>query len=107
MCSINRPSNLQSVSYHCNDSDCPALFVFFALCSRPFHRKHRGSIRRQIIMANALPRVALLVAGCAALASAATITVGDSQGWATGVDYTSWANSKSFSVGDTLGELAS
>ncbi|WVZ65275.1 hypothetical protein U9M48_014670 [Paspalum notatum var. saurae] len=53
-------------------------------------------------MANALPLVALLVAGCAALASAATYTVGDSQGWTTGVDYTSWASAKSFGVGDKL-----
>ncbi|RCV12052.1 hypothetical protein SETIT_2G237300v2 [Setaria italica] len=53
-------------------------------------------------MAKALPLVALLIAGCAALASAATITVGDSQGWTTGVDYTSWASGKSFSVGDKL-----
>ncbi|CAL5063939.1 unnamed protein product [Urochloa decumbens] len=54
-------------------------------------------------MANALPLVALLViAGCAALASATTYTVGDSQGWTTGVDYTSWASGKSFAVGDKL-----
>ena len=56
-------------------------------------------------MANALPLVALLVAGCAALASATTFTVGGSQGWTTGVNYDSWANDKSFAVGDTLGEL--
>ncbi|CAL5081872.1 unnamed protein product [Urochloa decumbens] len=54
-------------------------------------------------MANALPLVALLViAGCAALASATTYTVGDSQGWTTGVDYTSWASGKNFGVGDKL-----
>ncbi|RLN34624.1 blue copper protein-like [Panicum miliaceum] len=54
-------------------------------------------------MANAaLPLVALLVAGCAALASATTFTVGDSQGWTTGVNYNSWASGKSFAVGDTL-----
>ena len=56
-------------------------------------------------MANALPLVALLVAGCAALASATTFTVGGSQGWTTGVDYNSWASDKSFAIGDTLGEL--
>ncbi|KAJ1290042.1 hypothetical protein BS78_02G211800 [Paspalum vaginatum] len=54
-------------------------------------------------MANALPLVALLVAGCAALASATTYNVGDSQGWTTGgVDYSTWASGKSFAVGDTL-----
>nr|CAB3453657.1 unnamed protein product [Digitaria exilis] len=54
-------------------------------------------------MANALPLVTLLVlAGSAALASATTFTVGDSQGWTTGVNYNSWASSKSFAVGDTL-----
>ncbi|PUZ71094.1 hypothetical protein GQ55_2G287500 [Panicum hallii var. hallii] len=54
-------------------------------------------------MANAaFPLVALLVAGCAALASATTFTVGDSQGWTTGVNYDSWASGKSFAVGDTL-----
>ncbi|CAN6204746.1 unnamed protein product [Urochloa humidicola] len=54
-------------------------------------------------MANALPLVALLViAGSAALASATTYTVGDSQGWMSGVDYTSWASGKSFAVGDKL-----
>ncbi|KAG2643951.1 blue copper protein-like [Panicum virgatum] len=53
-------------------------------------------------MATALPLVALLVAGCAALASATTFTVGESQGWTTGANYDSWANGKSFAVGDTL-----
>ena len=56
-------------------------------------------------MATALPLVALLVAGCAALASATTFTVGESQGWTTGANYDSWANGKGFAVGDTLGEL--
>lgn len=56
--------------------------------------------------ANALLLVSLVVAGCAALASATTYTVGDSQGWTTAVDYNSWASGKSFAVGDTLGERA-
>lgn len=56
-------------------------------------------------MANALLLVALLVVGCAALASATTYTVGDSQGWTTAGDYNSWASGKSFVVGDKLGEL--
>lgn len=29
-------------------------------------------------------------------------TVGDSSGWASGVDYTTWASDKTFKVGDTL-----
>jgi hypothetical protein len=55
-------------------------------------------------MAKALVLVALLVAGCAALASATTYNVGDSQGWTTGFDYTSWASNKAFAVGDRLGK---
>jgi hypothetical protein len=60
------------------------------------------------VMANALPLIVALVAaaGCAALASATSYTVGDSQGWTTtGVDYSSWASRNTFVVGDTLGEL--
>ncbi|TVU09901.1 hypothetical protein EJB05_43400 [Eragrostis curvula] len=53
-------------------------------------------------MANALALVALLVAGFAALASAASYTVGGSSGWNTGVDYNTWASDKSFAVGDKL-----
>nr|ACG34757.1 blue copper protein precursor [Zea mays] len=56
-------------------------------------------------MANALPLIVALVAaaGCAALASATSYTVGDSQGWTTtGVDYSSWASRNTFVVGDTL-----
>ena len=57
-------------------------------------------------MANALLLlVALLVTGCAALASATSYTVGDGQGWTTNVDYSTWASGKSFAVGDKLGEL--
>jgi hypothetical protein len=59
---------------------------------------------RSIAMANALALVALLVAGCAALASATTYNVGDGQAWTTGVDYTRWARNKAFVVGDRLGE---
>jgi hypothetical protein len=58
-------------------------------------------------MANSLLLlVALVVAGCTALASATTYTVGDSQGWTTNFDYSTWASGKSFAVGDKLGELA-
>ncbi|XP_062198468.1 blue copper protein-like [Phragmites australis] len=53
-------------------------------------------------MANTLALVVLLVAGYAALASATTYTVGDSQGWTTGGDYNNWARGKTFAVGDKL-----
>ncbi|KAK8964344.1 hypothetical protein KSP40_PGU003033 [Platanthera guangdongensis] len=45
-----------------------------------------------------------LVAAAAVLtpALATHYTVGDTQGWTTGVDYDTWASSKSFKVGDTL-----
>jgi len=57
--------------------------------------------------ANASSRVAvLLFAVYASLASATTYTVGDSQGWTTNFDYSTWASGKSFAVGDKLGELA-
>lgn len=32
-------------------------------------------------------------------------TVGDTSGWAIGADYSTWAASKSFTVGDSLGNL--
>ena len=31
-------------------------------------------------------------------------TVGDSSGWAIGMDYSTWTSGKTFSVGDSLGE---
>ncbi|KAL6633512.1 hypothetical protein ACP70R_026183 [Stipagrostis hirtigluma subsp. patula] len=45
--------------------------------------------------------VLLLVAG-ASTAAATSYTVGDGSGWTTGVDYTTWAASKNFKVGDSL-----
>ncbi|KAF7090256.1 hypothetical protein CFC21_093035 [Triticum aestivum] len=49
----------------------------------------------------------LLAAGLVLLAAvapayAADYTVGDSSGWASGVDYSTWASDKTFTVGDTL-----
>lgn len=38
-----------------------------------------------------------------ASASAKDYTVGDTSGWATGVDYSTWASGKKFKVNDTLG----
>lgn len=33
-------------------------------------------------------------------------TVGDTSGWATGVDYTTWISDKTLAVGDSLGKLS-
>ena len=38
-----------------------------------------------------------------AAAEAKEFVVGGSGGWATGVDYSSWASSNTYNVGDTLG----
>ncbi|MBA0866013.1 hypothetical protein Goshw_017262, partial [Gossypium schwendimanii] len=35
---------------------------------------------------------------------AAVYTVGDTSGWTTGIDYSTWTQGKTFKVGDTLGE---
>ncbi|KAJ1268906.1 hypothetical protein BS78_07G169200 [Paspalum vaginatum] len=44
----------------------------------------------------------LVVVSCAAAASATDFTVGDSQGWTIGPDYSTWASGKNFAVGDKL-----
>ncbi|EES05493.1 hypothetical protein BDA96_04G243400 [Sorghum bicolor] len=50
-----------------------------------------------------LPLAVLLLVACSSSTAAATsYTVGDGSGWTTGVDYTSWAASKNFKVGDNL-----
>lgn len=38
--------------------------------------------------------------------SAKDYSVGDTSGWATGVDYTTWTSDKTFAVGDSLGKLS-
>ncbi|CAN6273707.1 unnamed protein product [Urochloa humidicola] len=43
-----------------------------------------------------------LLAAVAAPAYATDYVVGDSSGWTSGVDYTTWAKGKTFSVGDSL-----
>uniref|UniRef100_A0A0E0K5G1 Phytocyanin domain-containing protein n=1 Tax=Oryza punctata TaxID=4537 RepID=A0A0E0K5G1_ORYPU len=53
-------------------------------------------------MASCLAMAALLLVACASSAAATSYTVGDVSGWTIGVDYTSWAGSKSFKVGDNL-----
>ncbi|XP_006660724.2 mavicyanin-like [Oryza brachyantha] len=46
--------------------------------------------------------VGLLVVSCAAAAAATRYTVGDGEGWTTGVNYNNWANGKYFKQGDEL-----
>ncbi|TVU28596.1 hypothetical protein EJB05_20118 [Eragrostis curvula] len=46
--------------------------------------------------------VLLLLVASACPAAATSYTVGDGSGWTTGADYTSWAASKNFKVGDSL-----
>ncbi|XP_021743596.1 blue copper protein-like [Chenopodium quinoa] len=54
------------------------------------------------MMGRNLARIALVVL-CLAVRSLATVyTVGDSSGWTIGVDYGTWAASKTFVVGDSL-----
>jgi hypothetical protein len=58
-----------------------------------------------IIMAAAIMAgLLILLAAVAAPAHAKDYTVGDSSGWTSGVDYTTWASGKTFAVGDNLGE---
>jgi hypothetical protein len=47
--------------------------------------------------------VLLLLVACSSTAAATSYTVGDGSGWTSGVDYTAWAASKDFKVGDNLG----
>ena len=55
-------------------------------------------------MAAAIMAGLVLIAAVAAPAHAKDYTVGDSSGWTSGVDYTTWASGKAFAVGDNLGE---
>ncbi|KAI4366556.1 hypothetical protein MLD38_022419 [Melastoma candidum] len=45
---------------------------------------------------------AALILQLAVLTSATVYTVGDTSGWAMGVDYTTWTSGKTFKVGDNL-----
>ena len=49
-----------------------------------------------------LALAALLLVCCASTAAAAKYTVGDTSGWSTGTDYTTWASDKAMKIGDTL-----
>ena len=51
---------------------------------------------------SSLALAALLLVSCASMAVATKYTVGDTSGWTTGADYTTWASDKEFKVGDTL-----
>ncbi|KAJ1268907.1 hypothetical protein BS78_07G169300 [Paspalum vaginatum] len=51
---------------------------------------------------SALIALLVVVVSCAAAASATQFTVGDSQGWTIGPDYSTWASGKTFATGDTL-----
>ncbi|XP_077251497.1 blue copper protein-like [Tasmannia lanceolata] len=55
-------------------------------------------------MAIAMARTmgAIIVLCCVASGSATVYTVGDTNGWATNVDYSTWTSGKSFAVGDSL-----
>lgn len=58
-----------------------------------------------VIMAAIMAGLLVLLAAVAAAPAHATdYTVGDSSGWSSGVDYTTWASGKTFAVGDNLGE---
>ncbi|KAJ0981427.1 hypothetical protein J5N97_009682 [Dioscorea zingiberensis] len=45
---------------------------------------------------------ALLLVSCLSLGSSTDYTVGDTNGWSNGVDYSSWTSGKTFAVGDSL-----
>ncbi|KAG1366553.1 blue copper protein, partial [Cocos nucifera] len=45
---------------------------------------------------------ALIVISCVTWGSATDYTVGDTSGWTSGVDYSTWTSGKSFAVGDSL-----
>ncbi|XP_065871457.1 blue copper protein-like [Euphorbia lathyris] len=55
-----------------------------------------------VIIAASLSLVVAVVCMVVAPCMATVYTVGDSTGWAMGVDYTTWGSDKSFNVGDTL-----
>ncbi len=51
--------------------------------------------------------VCALLVLCMVVPSLATVyTVGDSTGWTTGVDYSTWTSGKTFVVGDSLGKFS-
>ena len=56
---------------------------------------------KQILAAAAVSVIAVVF--LPALASATDHVVGDGRGWMLGFDYAAWAESKEFTVGDTLG----
>nr|CAB3492919.1 unnamed protein product [Digitaria exilis] len=57
---------------------------------------------KQMTLATVAAAVAAVVVFLPALASATDHVVGDSAGWTLGFDYAAWAQTKQFTVGDTL-----
>lgn len=57
-----------------------------------------------IVMAMATAFIYLLLAA-PAFVYAVDYTVGDSNGWTSGVDYTNWVSGKTFKVGDALSKF--
>lgn len=57
------------------------------------------------MMAGKLAWVMFMVVSLAVRSLATVYTVGDASGWTIGVDYGTWSASKTFVVGDTLGEF--
>ncbi|KAJ6400266.1 hypothetical protein OIU84_015837 [Salix udensis] len=53
-------------------------------------------------MANIASALLILLLAAPAAYAATTYTVGDSNGWTTSQDYTTWASDKTFTVGDSL-----
>ncbi|KAL5215864.1 hypothetical protein ABZP36_007265 [Zizania latifolia] len=64
-------------------------------------QEHTGASRQKAGLLPGVLVAALLVAA-AVPASAKDYTVGDSSGWAPGVDYNAWAKGKTLYIGDTL-----
>lgn len=56
-------------------------------------------------MANIASALLILVLAAPAAYAATTYTVGDSAGWTTFGDYTTWVSGKTFTVGDSLRKL--
>ena len=56
-------------------------------------------------MANIASALLILLLAAPAAYAATTYTVGDTNGWTTSGDYTTWASDKTFTVGDSLCKL--
>ena len=54
-------------------------------------------------MGSTVAATLILVLAAVPTVLAVTFQVGDTAGWNSGVDYTTWVSGKTFRVGDTLG----